>query len=233
MVSPTTPLTSTDVSALNEIEQLAITLESMEHLDAALEKLNPMECILGGTSVSRVERLLILLGAALAGPLNDDAQLILLRGLVKEIRARQRLEFLLANAKTEINELRHRAYRPNYVETVKFGSKHLRLELNRQISGLRGTVHQREKSNEELYQLLDRQHDDNQALLVKTRQENLKETNGLRQELAQARNSAIRKDEFLPYTHEIERLNQVVSSLKKDKTVLEDRLKLMLQIWSS
>jgi hypothetical protein len=180
-----------------------------------------------------VERLLILLGAALAGPLNDDAQLILLRGLVKEIRARQRLEFLLANAKTEINELRHRAYRPNYVETVKFGSKHLRLELNRQISGLRETVRQREKSNEELYQLLDRQHDDNQALLVKTRQENLKETNGLRQELAQARNSAIRKDEFLPYTHEIERLNQVVSSLKKDKTVLEDRLKLMLQIWSS
>jgi hypothetical protein len=233
MVSPTTPLTSTDVSALNEIQQLAITLESMEHLDAALEKLNPMECILGGTSVSRVERLLILLGAALAGPLNDDAQLILLRGLVKEIRARQRLEFLLANAKTEINELRHRAYRPNYVETVKFGSKHLRLELNRQISGLRETVRQREKSNEELYQLLDRQHDDNQALLVKTRQENLKETNGLRQELAQARNSAIRKDEFLPYTHEIERLNQVVSSLKKDKTVLEDRLKLMLQIWSS
>lgn len=217
---------------MNEIEQLAVTLESMEQLDATLEKLNPMECVLGGTSVSRVQSLLILLGAALAGPLNDDAQLILLRGLVKEIRTRQRLEFLLANAKTEISEMSHRAYRPNYVETVKFGGNRLRIEMNRQISGLRGTIRQREKSNEELYQLLDRQHDDSQALLVKTRQENLKETNDLRQELARERNSAIRKDEFLPYTYEIERLNQEVSSLKKDKTLLEDRLKLMLQIWS-
>lgn len=227
-----------DENALNEIEQLGNALDQIENLDTALELLRPTPGLLGGTPVSRMHNLLLLLGMSLAEPPYDDPLLILLRSLTKEIRARQRLGLLLEDANAKLNEMRRNEY-VSFEKVVNSQGNELVVTMIKQITALRTNWQNCEKSKEGLKQLIDekqllleQQRDESEALLAKATHQHAQEIHDLRLALNGQRNVAI-SDDHLPYAVEIDRLTREVFDLKNENQVLNDRLHLMTEIWSS